>query len=464
MKVLFLEHKEIQDAIDKVQHLTQEYTQEHKEKPGYHLHTFGCQMNDHDSERMAGVLEMMGYEETGKEEDAQVVLLNTCAIRENAEQKVFGFLGRLKHLKAKGTIIGVSGCMAQQEHIRKIIRKSYPQVDLVFGTHNYAKLPQYLLRALEGEKTMEVLEDSSFILEGMPAVRSNLISTFVNIMEGCNNFCTYCIVPYTRGREKSRAAEDILEEIRGLVSKGTKEVTLLGQNVNSYGKGLEPKIDFPDLLLQIAEISGLERIRFMTSHPKDLSERLVEAMKNPKVCPSFHLPVQSGSTRILKAMNRRYTRQEYLEKVKALRAAVPDIALTTDIIIGFPGEEWEDVQDTISLIEEVRYDAAFTFIYSPRVGTPATKLIDTVSMEEKHRRFNFMLEALNKIVIEKNARRLGQVFEVLIEKEIEEGIFQGRSPENFLIRFPATKEDLGTLRGVKITHCKKFSLEGELCP
>lgn len=463
LKVLFIENKEIQDALQKVKHLSEEYRKEQGKNPTYHLHTFGCQMNDHDSERIAGVLESMGYEETPDEKDASVILLNTCAIRENAEQKVFGFLGRLKHLKAKGTLIGVCGCMAQQEHIRKKIRQSFPQVDMVFGTHNYAKLPLYLIKALEGEKSVEILEDSEEILEGMPAIRSNMISTFVNIMEGCNNFCTYCIVPYTRGREKSRAAEDIVEEIRSLVAQGTKEVTLLGQNVNSYGKGLEPKIDFPDLLQMVADIVGLERIRFMTSHPKDLSEKLIEMMKHEKICPSFHLPVQSGSTAMLKAMNRKYTREEYLAKVKALREAVPGIALTTDIIIGFPGETMEDVEDTISLIKEVEYDAAFTFIYSPRVGTPAAKIKDDLPVEEKHRRFEAMLDVLNEIVIRKNAARLGQVFEVLVEEELEAGILQGRSPENFLIRFPATKDDLGELRQVKITHCKKFSLEGELC-
>ncbi|HZK09439.1 MAG TPA: tRNA (N6-isopentenyl adenosine(37)-C2)-methylthiotransferase MiaB [Clostridia bacterium] len=438
------------------------YTQEGN-RPYYYIHTFGCQMNDHDSERMAALFELMGYKEGKSEEEASVILLNTCAIREHAEERVYGFIGRLKHLKDDGMILGVCGCMVQQKHVLNKIKKSYPFVDMIFGTHNYANLPEYLLKALEGEKSVEILEDRQSIVEGIPALRSSKVSALVNIMEGCNNFCTYCIVPYTRGREKSRQADDIVAEIKKLVSKGTREVTLLGQNVNSYGKSLGETIDFPDLLEKINEIEGLYRLRFMTSHPKDLSSKLIEAMKLDKVCPSFHLPVQSGSTKVLRAMNRNYSREEYLSKVKALKETVPGIGLTTDIIIGFPGEEEEDVDQTISLIEEVSFDSAYTFIYSKRPGTPAAKLEDKVSKEEKHKRFDRMLRNLNKIVIDKNKSREGQSYEVLIEEELSAGIYQGRTPQGFLVRFPASSEDLGKLKKVTITKAKKFSLEGELC-
>lgn len=464
MKILFNEDRNNQNAIETVAKLSNKIGEQKGHGPYYHIHTFGCQMNDHDSERMAALFELMGYEKSESEENASVVLLNTCAIREHAEERVYGFLGRLKPLQAQGTILGICGCMVQQNHVLKKIKQSYPYVDMIFGTHNYADLPQYLLKALEGEKTTAIMEDTRTIVEGMPALRSSKVSAFVNIMEGCNNFCTYCIVPYTRGREKSRLPEDIIAEIQALVASGTREVTLLGQNVNSYGKGLEEEIDFPDLLERLNAIEGLLRLRFMTSHPKDLSEKLIEAMKLEKVCPSFHLPVQSGSSRVLKAMNRKYTREAYLEKVTALKRAVKDIGLTTDIIVGFPGEEEEDVDATISLIEEVAYDAAFTFIYSPRLGTPAAKLADTLSAEQKHERFDRMLQRLNAMVIEKNKSREGKCYEVLVEEENSSGVYQGRTPQGFLVRFPATPEDVGKLRHVKITQSKKFSLEGEICP
>ena len=420
-------------------------------------------MNDHDSERMAALLELMGYEYTEDETRASLILLNTCAIREHAEERVYGFIGRLKSLKENDLIIGVCGCMVQQKHVLDKIKKSYPYVDMVFGTHNYYQLPIYLLKALEGEKSISVLEDSPRIVEELPAIRASKISAFVNIMEGCNNFCTYCVVPYTRGREKSRLPEDIIKEVKGLVEEGTREITLLGQNVNSYGRGLEEEVDFPELLNRLNEIECLYRIRFMTSHPKDLSDRLIEAMKLEKMAPSFHLPVQSGSTRVLKMMNRKSTRADYLDKVYKLRQALPHIGLTTDIIVGFPGEELEDLEATISLIEEVGYDSAFTFIYSKRLGTPAAGYEDKLDYEEKHRRFDRMLGKLNEIVIEKNHSRLGQVFEVLVEEETEAGIYQGRTPQGFLVRFPGSREDLGQLRDVKITRTKNFSLEGEIC-
>lgn len=463
MKILFSEDKNNKAALEAVAKISNEIYSKMGQGPYYHIHTFGCQMNDHDSERMAALFELMGYEKSDREEEASVILLNTCAVREHAQERVYGFLGRIKHLQAQGAILGVCGCMVQQSHVLNKIKKSYPFVHMVFGTHNYDKLPQYLLKALEGEKTMEILQDTKTIVEGMPALRSSKVSAFVNIMEGCNNFCSYCIVPYTRGREKSRLPEDIIQEIEDLVREGSREISLLGQNVNSYGQGLSQEIDFPDLLKRINDIEGLYRLRFMTSHPKDLSPKLIEAMKLERVCPSFHLPVQSGSSKVLRAMNRKYTREDYLSKVNALKSAIPGIGLTTDIIIGFPGEEEEDVDQTISLIEEVQYDSAYTFIYSKRLGTPAADLKDDLGAQIKHERFERMLQRLNEIVIEKNKARLGKSFEVLVESEISPGHFQGRSPQGYLVRFPGTSQDLGKLRKVKITKAKKFSLEGELC-
>lgn len=463
MKILFTEDKKNQEAIQQVAKISNINYEKKSQGPFYHIHTFGCQMNEHDSERIAALLELMGYDFTPDEKDADLVLLNTCAIRKHAEERVYGFIGRLKPLKSKGTLIGVCGCMAQQKHVLDKIRKSFPYVDMIFGTHNYYDLPQYLLKALEGERSIEIKEDSPNIVELVPALRQSKVSAYVNIMEGCNNFCTYCIVPYTRGREKSRLPEDIIREVEELVKEGTREVTLLGQNVNSYGRGLEEEIDFPDLLHRLNEIEGLYRIRFMTSHPKDLSDKLVEAMKLDKVAPSFHLPVQSGSSRVLKSMNRKYSREDYLDRVYKLRQAVPNIGLTTDIIVGFPGEEEADVDETISLIEEVDYDSAYTFIFSPRLGTPAADFEDNLGYEEKHKRFDRMLTRLNEMVIAKNKARLGQVYEVLVEEKNQPGIYQGRTPEGFLVRFPADEKDLGQLKDVKITRTKNFSLEGEIC-
>lgn len=431
----------------------------------YHISTFGCQMNDHDSEKMAGLLETMGYQVTDDETQADIVLFNTCAVRENAELRVFGNIGRMKALKAAkpDLIVGVCGCMMQQEHMISAIKTKYPYVDLVFGTHNLSALPDYVRRVLiDKERVVEIMPDGG-IVEGLPVVRNLDVKAFVTIMQGCDNFCSYCIVPYTRGREKSRTPEAILDEIQGLVRQGIKEVTLLGQNVNSYGKGLDPAIDFADLLHLVNQIQGLERIRFMTSHPKDLSERLIQAMTLDKVMPTIHLPAQSGSDRILKAMNRKYTKSDYLTLVEKLRRVVPDIAITTDLIIGFPGETEADVDETIDLIRQVEFDAAFTFIYSPRIGTPAARIDDKTDQTIKHERFDRMLQVLNEIVIAKHKRREGQVFEILIEgKQERSDDYQGRTKEDFLVTLAASPEDIGVLRQVKITKARKFSLEGEL--
>lgn len=430
----------------------------------YIISTFGCQMNEHDSEKMSGLMETMGLDRAHREEDADVILFNTCAVRENAELRIFGNIGRIKAIKEKrpDLILGVCGCMMQQAHMVEAIKQKYPYVDLVFGTHNFNQLPVFLDRLLKDRsRVIEILQDAELV-EGLPVKRNLEVKAFVNIMQGCDNFCTYCIVPYTRGREKSRLPADIIAEIKVLVEQGVKEVTLLGQNVNSYGKGLEGA-DFAELLRQVSQVDGLERIRFMTSHPKDLHERLIQAMQLPKVMPSIHLPAQSGSDRLLKAMNRKYTRQEYLEKVEHLRRVVPHLAITTDLIIGFPGESEDDVEETISLIKEVRYDAAFTFIYSKREGTPAADMADPTDDKTKHERFNRMLSALNHIVIEKNAGRLGKTYEVLVEGQTEDGsAFQGRTRENFLVSFPAQENMVGTLKQVRITRAKKFSLEGEI--
>lgn len=430
----------------------------------YIISTFGCQMNEHDSEKMSGLMETMGLDAAHSEEDADIVLFNTCAVRENAELRIFGNIGRIKAIKEKkpDLILGVCGCMMQQAHMVEAIQKKYPYVDLVFGTHNFNQLPVFLARLLQKRtRVIEIMEDADLV-EGLPVKRNLDVKAFVNIMQGCDNFCTYCIVPYTRGREKSRLPSDILAEIETLVGQGVKEVTLLGQNVNSYGKGLQGQ-DFAELLRQVSAVDGLERIRFMTSHPKDLSERLIHAMQLPKVMPSIHLPAQSGSNRILKAMNRKYTREDYLEKVAQLRRHIPDLAITTDLIIGFPGETEQDVEETIDLIKTVRFDAAFTFIYSKRTGTPAAAMPDDSDDKLKHERFNRMLAVLNDIVIEKNSARLGQVFEVLVEGATEEGTdYQGRTRENFLITFPADPAMAGTLQQVRVTRSKKFSLQGEI--
>ena len=383
----------------------------------YHITTFGCQMNEHDSETMAGMLEELGFSESPERDSADVVLINTCSVRENADKRFFGTLGQLKKIKKSrpGFVVGVCGCMMQQQHIIDSIKSKYPWVDLIFGTHNIHQLPRLLQSVMaEKEKIINVWEDGGDIVEGLPARRLFQHKAFVNIMYGCNNFCTYCIVPYTRGRERSRKPEDILEEVRRLTGDGVKEVTLLGQNVNSY-RGADGT-DFADLIYMLNEVEGLERIRFMTSHPKDLSDKLIRAyVECEKLCNYIHLPVQSGSSRVLKRMNRKYTRQDYLKLIEKLKTAVPEITISTDIIVGFPGETEEDFQETLSLVEQVRYDSAFTFLYSIRKGTPAEKYEDQIPEETKHERFNRLVELVNRISAEKNAAYEGRVEKVLAE-------------------------------------------------
>ncbi|ADL51774.1 tRNA (N6-isopentenyl adenosine(37)-C2)-methylthiotransferase MiaB [Clostridium cellulovorans] len=429
--------------------------------------TFGCQMNEEDSEKLSGVLMEMGYEKTEKREEASIIIFNTCAVRENAELKVFGNIGALKKMKEKNPslIIGICGCMMQQKGMAEEVIKKYPFVDIIFGTHNSHMFPEYLNSVKQhGKSVVEILDKEVGIVEGLPIDRLSSIKAFVTIMYGCNNFCTYCIVPYVRGRERSRKPEDIINEIKELVKVGYKEVTLLGQNVNSYGKGLEEEIDFAKLLRLVNEIEGLERIKFMSSHPKDLTDDVIKAIAEcDKVCEQIHLPVQAGSTSLLKRMNRHYTREQYLDLVKRIKENIPNVALTTDLIIGFPGETEEDVEEVISLVKEVRYDSAFTFLYSPRKGTPAAELPDQIPEDIKHRRFNALVDELNKIGAEISKEYDGKVVEVLVEgpSKNDDNKLMGRTRTGKLVNFTGNPENIGKLINVKITKTQAFSLLGE---
>ena len=385
----------------------------------YHIITYDCQMNVHDSEKLAGMLSEIGYTETSSQHDADLVLFNTCCVRENAELKVYGNVGALKAYKQANPnmIIGVCGCMMQQEEIAKFIVDRFPFVDLVFGTHNLHRFPQLLLQALDSSHTIiEVLDEEGTIVEHIPTKRDKGVSAWTTIMYGCNNFCSYCIVPYVRGRERSRDPEEIVNEITKLGNQGYKEITLLGQNVNSYGKDMGGGYLFHDLLSDINKINSIERIRFMTSHPKDLSKELIRTMANSeKVCEHLHLPIQAGNNRILKAMNRKYTREEYIGLVESVREAMPDIALTTDIIVGFPGESSQEFEDTLDIIKRLKFDSAYTFIYSPRKGTPAVNIEDKIRIEEKKERLAKLIEIQSKISRMKNDAYIGKVKEVLVE-------------------------------------------------
>ncbi|HPT61405.1 MAG TPA: tRNA (N6-isopentenyl adenosine(37)-C2)-methylthiotransferase MiaB [Bacillota bacterium] len=423
--------------------------------------TFGCQMNVRDSETIKGILESLGYIETDNPDEADLLLFNTCSVRENPERKVYGRIQQYK--EDSGKIIGICGCMVQQGAEFEYIKNELPQVRLVFGTHNIHELPELLEKAEEGQRVLNVWEDKQEIVEGLPAKRDQGVKAFVNISYGCNNFCTYCIVPYTRGREKSRTPENIISEVRELAQNGYKEVTLLGQNVNSYGKDLG--LDFAALLEKVHEVEGIERIRFTTSHPKDLSDRLIAAFKNlPKLCEHLHLPVQAGSDRILKKMNRRYTREQYLELVAKLRDAVPGIALTTDIIVGFPGETEEDFLQTLDIVEKVRYDSAFTFIYSPRKGTPAAEMPDQVDEEVKKERIYRLIDLQNRVSGEINQEIVGSTVEVLVEgtSKTDPSRLTGKTRSNKTINFPGDVGLIGRTVQVEVTAGKLSSLEGKL--
>ena len=436
-------------------------------QPCFFIQNAGCQMNSLQTDTVAGIVKRMGYKEVEKEENADVVIYNTCTVRENANLKIYGHLGHLKSIKRHkpDMKIVLFGCMMQEPEVIEKIHKDYSFVDLVFGTHNFHKFPELFYRSLNTEgQIIDVWKESDEIVEGMPSDRKYSFKTGVNIMFGCNNCCSYCIVPYVRGREKSREPEDIIEEIKGLVADGVTEVMLLGQNVNSYGKTLEHPVTFARLLQRVEEIEGLKRIRFMTSHPKDLSDELIETMaKSKKVCHHLHLPMQSGSSRILKIMNRRYDKEKYLELVEKIRKAVPDISLTTDIIVGFPGETEEDFQDTLDVVEKSCFDTAFTFIYSKRSGTPAAKMENQVPEDVVKDRFDRLLSLVQEKGREASSRFEGTVQEILVEEESKEkGIFTGRTQYNLLVHFPGCQDMLGKYVKVKLDTCKGFYYMGTL--
>ncbi len=433
----------------------------------YQIRTYGCQMNSHDSETMAGLLEQMGYQPTEDDQLADIILFNTCAIRENAEDKVFGAIGSLKHLKLEkpGLILGVAGCMPQEESVVNRILKSYQHVDLIFGTHNIHRLPFLLKEALfNKEMVIEVWSKEGDVVEQMPVVRESGLKAWVNIMYGCDKFCTYCIVPYTRGKERSRRPEDIIAEVRELARLGYKEVTLLGQNVNAYGKDLDINYSFGHLLDDLRKID-IPRVRFMTSHPRDFDDYLIDVLANKgNLVEHIHLPFQSGNTEILKKMARKYSRESYLELVQKIKAAVPDVVLTTDIIVGFPGETEEQFQDTLSLVEEIGFDASYTFIYSPREGTPAAVMEDNVTEEVKKARLQRLMELQNRLSLEKNQQLKDQVIEVLVEGESKNNpeVLSGRTRTNKLINFVGDKSLIGQFVHVKVTGPQTWSLKGEL--
>lgn len=424
--------------------------------------TFGCQMNARDSEKLLGVLEQIGYQEETNEEDADFVIYNTCTVRENANMRVYGRLGQLNRVKKQKPhmLIGLCGCMMQEPEVVEKIKKSYRFVDLIFGTHNIYKFAELIVTRLESQRmVIDIWKDTDKIVEDLPSERKFSFKSGVNIMFGCNNFCSYCIVPYVRGRERSRNPEDIIREIQGLVADGVVEVMLLGQNVNSYGKTLEHPMTFAQLLTEIEKIKGLERIRFMTSHPKDLSDELIEVMKHSKkICKHLHLPVQSGSTEILKKMNRRYTKEQYLELVRKIKEAVPDISLTTDIIVGFPGETEEDFLETMDVVKKVRYDSAFTFIYSKRTGTPAAAMENQVPEDVVKDRFDRLLKEVQSISAEVCSVHEGTTQSVLVEavNDHDPALVTGRLSNNILVHFPGEKELIGKIVSVRLDACKGF--------
>ncbi len=430
--------------------------------------TYGCQQNEADSEQIRGMLSEMGYGFTEDEQEADVIVINTCAVREHAEMRVLGNVGHLTHTKRNkpGQIICLCGCAMQEPHMAEKIKKSFRHVDLVFGPHVLWKFSELLCQVMEQKKRVFETPDSpGVIAEGLPVVRKGKLKAWVSIMYGCNNFCTYCIVPYVRGRERSRAPELILDEVRQLAAEGYKDITLLGQNVNSYGKDLGLDMDFADLLEQVNAIPGDFLIRFMTSHPRDASQKLFETMARcEKVAPHLHLPVQAGSDRVLKAMNRHYDRAAYLDEIRRLRALIPDIVLTSDIIVGFPGETTEEFEETLSLLEEVRYDALFTFIYSPREGTPAAKLPDPMSREEKNRNFQRLVDLQNRISAEKHAAYVGKTLRVLVDGENDDGrhTLTARTDGGRLVHLNGDAALIGTWQQAKITGSTTWALFGEL--
>lgn len=454
-------------VIKKIRELNDnEYKITGKQKYYYNL-VMGCQMNAHDSEKLAGMLTEMGYIETLEEEKADFVIYNTCCVRENAEEKVYGKLGWLKTYKKHNPnlLIAICGCMMQQETVINKIKKSYRHVDIVFGTFNIYKLPELIETRLQtGSTVIDIWQEQKEIVEDLPSIREHKFKASVNIMYGCNNFCTYCIVPYVRGRERSREADDIIKEIKALVSNGVKEVMLLGQNVNSYGKNLDEPISFAQLLIRINEITGLERLSFMTSHPKDLSDELISAMKQcSKLLNYLHLPFQSGSTSILESMNRRYTKEKYLELTEKIKNELPEISLSTDIIVGFPGETEEDFIDTLDVVDKVRFSTTYTFVYSKRPGTPAANMENHISEEIIKDRFDRLLNRVNTIMNEINTSQVGSIQSVLVEdiSKNNNSVLTGRTQNNTLIHFEGNSDLIGKIISVKVIDNKTFYLIGE---
>lgn len=430
--------------------------------------TFGCQMNARDSEKLVGVLEQIGYQEEADEDKADFVIYNTCTVRENANMRVYGRLGQLKNAKKKNPhmMIGLCGCMMQEPHVVEKLKTSYRFVDIIFGTHNIYKFAELIATRYESKRmVIDIWKDTDKIVEDLPSERKFPFKSGVNIMFGCNNFCSYCIVPYVRGRERSRNPKDIIREIEHLVADGVVEVMLLGQNVNSYGKNLEEPMTFAQLLQEIEKIEGLERIRFMTSHPKDLSDELIEVMKNSKkICKHLHLPVQSGSTEILKKMNRRYTKEQYLQLVDKIKTAIPDISLTTDIIVGFPGETEEDFLETMDVVRKVRYDSAYTFIYSKRTGTPAAVMENQVPEDVVKDRFDRLLKEVQDISAEVCSIHEGTTQPVLVESmnDHDDTLVTGRMSNNLLVHFKGDESLIGKIVDVELQECKGFYYLGEM--
>ncbi len=432
----------------------------------YYIKTYGCQMNEHDSENIKALLEEMGYKSSIDMENVDIVILNTCSIRENANNKAFGLLGRIKKLKEKNKnmIVGIMGCMAQEEIVVNKVLEKYKWVDFVLGTHNIHDLPIIIEKLLDKkENIIEVYSKEGEIIEDIPVVRENKYKAFVNIMYGCDKFCTYCIVPYTRGKQRSRRKEAIIKEILELKKQGYKEVTLLGQNVNAYGKDLDGNYEMSDLLQDVAD-TKLERIRFMTSHPWDFTDKMIEVIKNNKnIMPHIHLPVQSGSNRILKLMGRRYTKEEYIKLVDKIRGNIPNISITTDIIVGFPGETKEDFEETLNLVKKIKYDLAYTFIFSKRVGTPAYNLEDKTSLTEKKERLKTLNEIVNKEANQKNKEYKNKIVKVLVEgiSLKDKSKLMGYTDTNKLVNIVGDNLIIGKIVNVKITNHKTWSLDGE---
>ena len=467
MNQLSTEAKQQYEFMDKAAVYVKKLEEELGRKPTCCVTTFGCQMNARDSEKLVGILEKIGYELID-EETADFVIYNTCTVRDNANQRVYGRLGSLQPQKKKNPHkkIALCGCMMQEQSVIEKLKKSYRFVDLIFGTHNIYKFAELLVRMFETDgMVIDIWEDTDKIVEDLPIERKFAFKSGINIMFGCNNFCSYCIVPYVRGRERSREAKDIIKEIENLVKDGVVEIMLLGQNVNSYGKNLKNPITFAELLKEIEKIEGLQRIRFMTSHPKDLSDELIKVMKNStKICRHLHLPLQSGSSRILSAMNRRYDKEKYVELALKIRREIPDIALTTDIIVGFPGETDEDVDDTIDVIKKVQYENAFTFIYSKRTGTPAAAMENQVPEEVVKRNFDRVLSTVQEMARERVSLLEGKTMSALVEEmnEHDSSLVTGRLSNNIIVHFPGDEKLIGSIVDVVLDECHGFYYVGHM--